>query len=337
MTLSAELSLATSAIESSKVVDESNTKLAMLANLKIPEKGDYYRCGPEDAAVYDDKGLTMVVGKLGARKTVGPILAFTSYRRDTSQDMVAGLAVQILYRTPLDSNGKFSEYEAWIIISENNAALCELVSKPEPTIWDDDEEMPAKPEETAASSSAGSGTLKTTPEDEKQQVTASVSSTSPLNKEEFKALMANMQELEEAEALVAEPEAPPTSSEAAPVAAPVEKRRKRAKNKIDPKEYAKEDPYLQIQHLQELQEDIIAEDQEQEELVSAEYLKQLIDAHDAKLRKEARQNLLKVSWDDDDGTASKKTQQLSTKTEDPKDRLSKDSAKELTPEEKKAK
>ena len=71
----------------------------------------------------------------------------------------------------------------------------------------------------------------------------------------------------------------------------------------------------------------------QEELVSAEYLKQLIDAHDAKLRKEARQKLLKVSWDDDDdGTASKKTQQLSTKTEDPKDRLSKDSAKELIPE-----
>ena len=95
-------------------------------------------------------------------------------------------------------------------------------------------------------------------------------------------------------------------------------------------------PILQIQHLQELQEDIIAVDEEQEELVSAEYLQQLIDAHDAKLRKEARQKLLKVSWDDDDGTASKKTQQLSTKTEDPKDRLSKDSAKELTPEEKNA-
>ena len=80
----------------------------MLANLKIPEKGDYYRCGPEDAAICDDKGLTMFVEKVGARKTVGPILSFTSYRRDTSQDMFAGLAVQILYRTPLDDQGKFS-------------------------------------------------------------------------------------------------------------------------------------------------------------------------------------------------------------------------------------
>ena len=157
-------------------------------------------------------------------------------------------------------------YEAWVIISENNSALCELVSKPEPTIWDDDADMPAKPEETAASTSAGSGTK---PEDEKQQVTASVSSTSPLNKEEFKALMANMQELEEAEALVVEPEAPPSSE-----AAPVEKRCQRAKNKIDPAEYAKEDPYLQ-----KVQQ-IIAEDEEEDELVSAEYLKQLIDAHE---------------------------------------------------------
>ena len=103
VTLSAELSLANSAIEAAKITDDSNKKLAMLANLKVPEKGDYYRCGPEGAAVYDDKGLTMVVGKLGARKTVGPILSFTSYRRDTSQDMFAGLAVQILYRTPLDA------------------------------------------------------------------------------------------------------------------------------------------------------------------------------------------------------------------------------------------
>ena len=45
--------------------------------------------------------------------------------------------------------------------------------------------------------------------------------------------------------------------------------------------------------------------------------------------------LLKASWDDD-GTAPKKTQQLSAKTEDPKDRLSKDFAKSI-PEEKKAK
>ena len=111
---------------------------------KVPEKGDYYRCH-EDAAVYDDKGLTMVVGKLGAKKTVGPILAFTTYRRDTSSDMVAGFAVQIFYRTPLDSKGKFSELEAWIIISENDAALCELVGKPTPTIWDEDADMPAKP------------------------------------------------------------------------------------------------------------------------------------------------------------------------------------------------
>ena len=49
MTLSAEASLATSVIayggalykelESSKVIDESNKKLAMLANLKVPEGG----------------------------------------------------------------------------------------------------------------------------------------------------------------------------------------------------------------------------------------------------------------------------------------------------------
>jgi len=103
VTLSAEASLATSVIayggaiytdlESSNVIDESNKTLAMLANLKVPEEGDYYRCH-EDAAVYDDKGLTTIVGKLGATKTVGPILAFTTYRRDTSSDMVAGLAVQ---------------------------------------------------------------------------------------------------------------------------------------------------------------------------------------------------------------------------------------------------
>ncbi len=97
VTLSAELSLANSAIEAAKITDDSNKKLAMLANLKVPEKGDYYRCGSDGAAVYDDKDLTMVAGKLGARKTVGPILNFASYRRDTSQDMFAGLAVQFLY------------------------------------------------------------------------------------------------------------------------------------------------------------------------------------------------------------------------------------------------
>ena len=113
--------------------------------------------------------------------------------------------------------------------------------------------------------------------------------------------MAKMEELEMADALVVEPEAPASSA-----AAPVEERRKKkAKNKIDP---VKEDPYLQ-----KVQQ-IIAEDAEDDEQVSAAYLKQLIDAHDAKERKEARQKLLKVTWEDDKGAAT-------TKTEEPEDSL----------------
>ncbi len=50
----------------------------------------------------------MVAGKLGARKIVGPILNLASYRRDTAQDMFAGLSVQFVYRTPVDANGKIT-------------------------------------------------------------------------------------------------------------------------------------------------------------------------------------------------------------------------------------
>ena len=88
-------------------------------------------------------------------------------------------------------NGKSSEFEAWIRISENNSPLCELVSKPDPTIWDDDADQPT------ASTSIGSGT--------KREVTPSVASNSPAIKEELKALQANMEELDMADALVVEP------------------------------------------------------------------------------------------------------------------------------------
>ncbi len=68
-TLCAELTLAQQSEEATKKDDEDNQKLAVLANLKLPQIGDYYVCGPMGATTYSDKALTTISGKIDATKT----------------------------------------------------------------------------------------------------------------------------------------------------------------------------------------------------------------------------------------------------------------------------
>ena len=157
-TLCAELTLAQQSEEATKKDDEDNQKLAVLANLKLPQIGDYYVTGSMGAAIYSDKALTTVSGKIEAGRTIGPIIDFSSYRIDSAQDFIAGLVVEFMHKTSADSLGNFVEYHAWAKITENNVALCSLSSRPAPTIWDEDDAA-AMSTEPASSSSAviGSG------------------------------------------------------------------------------------------------------------------------------------------------------------------------------------
>ena len=156
-TLCAELTLAQQSEEATKKDDDDNQKLAVLANLKLPQIGDYYVCGPMGATIYSDKALTTISGKIDATKTFGPIIDFSSYRLDSAKDFIAGLVVEFMHKTSADSLGNFVEYHAWAKITENAVALCSLSSGPAPTIWDDD--AAEESTEPASSSSAviGSG------------------------------------------------------------------------------------------------------------------------------------------------------------------------------------
>ena len=111
-TLCAELTLAQQSEEATKKDDDDNQKLAVLANLKLPQIGDYYVCGPMGATIYSDKALTTISGKIDATKTFGPIIDFSFYRLDSAKDFIAGLVVEFMHKTSADSLGNFVEYHA---------------------------------------------------------------------------------------------------------------------------------------------------------------------------------------------------------------------------------
>ena len=123
-TLCAELTLAQQSEEATKKDDDDNQKLAVLANLKLPQIGDYYVCGPMGATIYSDKALMTISGKIDATKTFGPIIDFSSYRLDSAKDFIAGIVVESMHKTPAYSLGNFVEYHAWAKITENSVALC---------------------------------------------------------------------------------------------------------------------------------------------------------------------------------------------------------------------
>ena len=84
-----------------------------------------------------------MAGKINPKTVFEPILDFDSFRKDTSEDFFAGLSVMIMHQTPPDANQKVTEFEAWVKISENTSLFCELVDKPDVSIWDDDAEEPS--------------------------------------------------------------------------------------------------------------------------------------------------------------------------------------------------
>ena len=96
--------------------------------------------------------LPCVGGTINPNKVFGPILNFASFRKDTAEDFFAGLSVMIMHQTPPDANQKVTEFEVWVKISENTFLFCELVDKPQLSIWDE----PDDAEEPSTSSGSGS-------------------------------------------------------------------------------------------------------------------------------------------------------------------------------------
>ena len=178
----------------------------------------------------------------------------------------------IMHQTPPDANQKVTEFEAWVKISENTSLFCELVDKPDVSIWDDDAEEP--------STSSGSGL--------RREVTPGVASSSQPPPQQMQALRENMEEQDLIDALddALEKDEPVVgaSSSTTPVD---ERRRKTAKNKIElePELPVEADPYQE--------KPISVKDDVEEEEINVEFLAQLIAADEANERKDRRQQLLK--------------------------------------------
>ena len=147
-----EHAAAEKAAEEAKIREAKYEKLSMLCGIsRVPMIGDYFRSGVDGSTGFVDRDIEFVAGKINPKTVLGPILDFDSFRKDTSEDFFAGLSVMIMHQTPPDANQKVTEFEAWVKISENSSWFCELVDKPQLSIWDE----PGDAEEPSTSSGSG--------------------------------------------------------------------------------------------------------------------------------------------------------------------------------------
>ncbi len=95
-TFCAELTLAQQKNEDSDKAEEDRLKLAALASIKMPQRGDYFEAGAAGASVYSSKDFSVISGFVNPGQYFGPIIDYKSYRLDSDTEFVAGLMVEFV-------------------------------------------------------------------------------------------------------------------------------------------------------------------------------------------------------------------------------------------------
>ena len=255
VTLRAELAAAEKAAEAARLREQRSEQLAKICGLpRVPKIGDYFRTGVHgNFPTYHDKDLEFAAGKVNPRTVFGPILDVNSYRRDTDEECYMGFSVMYedkgpRYRDPnqqVDAQG-----EIWIMISENSRLICELVEGGKKSIWDDADtgnaEEPASsskrevtPSITEASSSSNtvlpSGSQQPPTQTEAKEEIDLAELAQKIEEQEFVDSLEDALDVDMPEEVIPEADS----------AAPVEKRRRKKRNKIELPEGPPvvEDPY----------------------------------------------------------------------------------------------
>ena len=134
-----------------------------------------------------------------------------------------------MHQTPPDANQKVTEFEAWVKISERTSLFCEFMDKPQLSIWDDAGDA------EELSTSSGSGLKRevtpgvTTSSSSQQQPPPTTATKEEINFDELR------QKLEEQDMVDSLEDAleHDAMAEASNSVTPMEKRRRKRRNKIE--------------------------------------------------------------------------------------------------------